>query len=184
MNKQGRSAAIGGGLLILLGAILLLLQISPGLRETLQIQWSWPVIVIAVGLGLFVMGLLTGTPAMAIPACIVAGIGGILYYQAATGDWLSWAYAWALIPGFVGVGMILASILGQGGSEQAWKGAEAILTSLVMFLIFGALFGGLTMLGAYWPLLLVLVGAVQLVRRVLRPFPLAPSGPEPPASPA
>lgn len=180
MDKQGRSAVIGGGLLILLGAILLVLQISPDLRGVLQIQWSWPVVVIAVGIGLLIMGLLTRTPSMAIPACIVAGIGGILYWQAATGQWMSWAYAWALIPGFAGVGMILASLLGDGGSEQAWKGAESILTSLVLFVIFGSIFGGLTMLGPYWPLLLVLVGGVQLVRRVLRPFPAASISPESP----
>lgn len=174
MNSQGRNAVIGGGLLILLGAVLLVLQISPGLRGVLQLQWTWPLIVVAVGIGLFVMGLLTGTPAMTIPACIVAGIGGILYWQALTGDWLSWAFAWALIPGFAGVGMILASLMGYGGAEQAWRGAESILSSLVLFVIFGAIFGGLPMLGPYWPLLLVLVGGVQLVRRVLRPFPTEP----------
>jgi peptidoglycan/LPS O-acetylase OafA/YrhL len=117
------------------------------------------------------MGLLTGTPSMAIPACIVGGIGGILYWQNQTGDWLSWTYAWALIPGFVGVGMILAAILGEGGWPQVWKGAESILVSLVLFVIFGSIFGGLMGLGPYWPVLLILIGIVQLIRRVLRPFP-------------
>jgi hypothetical protein len=173
MDTRTRSAAVGGVLLILLGAMLLLVQINPAWRGWLGLEWSWPLIVVAVGVGLFFLGLITGAPAMAIPACIVAGIGGILYWQNLTGNWLSWSYAWALIPGFVGVGMILAALLGEGGWSQAGKGAESILVSLVLFLIFGSLFGGLWALGPYWPALLILVGAVQLVRRVLAPYPQA-----------
>lgn len=171
MDTRTRSAAVGGALLIVLGALLLLIQVNPEWRGWLGLEWSWPLIVAAVGLGLFVMGLITGAPGMAIPACVVAGIGGILYWQNLTGNWLSWTFAWALIPGFVGVGMMLAALLGEGGWSQAGKGAESILVSLVLFLIFGSLFGGMTGLGPYWPALLVLVGAVQLVRRVLRPYP-------------
>jgi hypothetical protein len=121
---------------------------------------------------------------MAIPACIVAGIGGILYWQSLNGSWMSWTYAWALIPGFAGVGMILAAALGEGGWARVGDGAQTILVSVVLFLIFGSLFGGLTALGPYWPALLILVGAVQLVRRVLRPYPQPASAPSasPPAA--
>ena len=101
MDRHTRSAAVGGVLLILLGALLLVVQINPAWRGWLGLEWSWPLIVVAVGLGLFIMGLVTGAPGMAIPACIVAGIGGILYFQNLTGSWLSWSFAWALIPGFV-----------------------------------------------------------------------------------
>jgi hypothetical protein len=173
MDKRSRTAAVGGGLLILVGFVLLILQLIPGLKDQLSLEWSWPLLIVAIGIGLFLMGLLTGAPGMAIPACIVAGIGGILYWQTTTGNWLSWAYAWALIPVVVGIGMILAALLGEGGQDQAWKGAETILTSVVLFVIFGTIFGGLDVLGIYWPLLLVLVGAVQLIRRVLKPFPPA-----------
>jgi len=171
MDKRARTAAIGGGLLIMLGALLLWIQVNPGLSRQWAVVWSWPLIVVAVGAGLFAMGLLTGAPGMAVPGCIVAGIGGILYWQNQTGNWFSWAYAWALIPGFVGIGMILQALLGEGGLRQALKGAEAILNSLILFLIFGSLFGGLRVLGPYWPVLLIVAGAVQLVRRVLKPFP-------------
>jgi len=178
MDRRARTAAIGGGCLIVLGALLLLIQINPALSGSLGIVWSWPMIVVLVGVGLLVMGLLTGSPGMAVPACVVAGIGGVLYWQTTTGNWFSWAYAWALIPGFVGVGMLLQALLGEGGRRQALRGAEAILSSLVLFLIFGSLFGWLTLLGPYWPALLIVVGVVQLVNRALRPFPspALPSG--------
>jgi hypothetical protein len=186
MDPRTRSAAVGGVLLILMGACLLFVQINPDWRGLLGLEWSWPLIVVAVGLGLFLMGLITGAPGMAIPACIVAGIGGILYWQNLTGNWLSWTYAWALIPGFVGVGMILSAMLGEGGWSRAVEGGETILVSLVLFLVFGSLFGGLTGIGPYWPALLILIGTVQLVRRILRPYPQAsPSGSAaPPPAPA
>ena len=40
---------------------------------------------------------------MMVPASIVTGIGGLLYWQNATGRWESWSYAWALIVASVGV---------------------------------------------------------------------------------
>jgi hypothetical protein len=92
---------------------------------------------------------LVGAPGMAVPACIVAGIGGILYYQNVTGDWASWSYMWALIPGFVGVGNILAGILGRDFKKSVRDGLNLILISLVAFLVFATAFGGLAILGPY-----------------------------------
>ena len=103
MDSQRRSSLVGGLVLVLLGALFLAVQWLPGL----QLWFSWPLIIIGIGVLLLIVGLLTGVPAMAIPACIVGGIGGLLYWQNATGNWESWAYAWTLIPGFVGVGMVL-----------------------------------------------------------------------------
>ena len=108
MESHRRTNLLGGIVLILVGGILLAAQLFPGLGLTLNITFSWPLILVGVGILLLLLGLLVNEPGMAVPACIVAGIGGILYYQNATGDWASWAYAWALIPGFVGVGTILA----------------------------------------------------------------------------
>ena len=112
MDSHRRTNLLGGIVLILVGGILLAAQLFPGLGLTLNITFSWPLILVGVGIFLFLLGLLVNEPGMAVPACIVAGIGGILYYQNETGDWASWAYAWALIPGFVGVGTILAGLFG------------------------------------------------------------------------
>jgi peptidoglycan/LPS O-acetylase OafA/YrhL len=111
---------------------------------------------------------MTGTASMAIPATIVAGIGGILYWQNATGQWMTWAYAWALIPGFAGLGTILAAVFGEGGWRAVSRGAETILVSLVMFAVFGSLFGGWALFGPFWPVLLIVLGLVMLVRAFVR----------------
>lgn len=73
MDAQKRSSLGLGVVLIVLGAIFLLNQFIPGFGLVL----SWPWIVIGVGAALLVVGLLVGAPDMAVPAFIVAGIGGI-----------------------------------------------------------------------------------------------------------
>jgi hypothetical protein len=108
MDRRRRSSLAAGLVLILLGAWFLVAQWVPGL----QTWFSWPLTIVGVGVLLLIIGLLTRVPAMAVPACIVGGIGGLLYWQNATGNWESWAYAWTLIPGFVGVGIVLSGLLG------------------------------------------------------------------------
>ena len=89
MNRKRRSGLAGGILLILLGVWFLAVQLVPGLGLWIATTMSWPFWIIGVGLLLVVIGLLTATPSMAIPACIVGGIGGILYWQNLTGNWES-----------------------------------------------------------------------------------------------
>lgn len=79
---------------------------------------------------------------MAVPACIVGGIGGLLLWQNATGEWQSWAYAWTLIPGFVGVGTLLSGLLGGTLRRDFGAGAWRVLISLISFGIFASFLGG------------------------------------------
>ena len=159
MDVQKRSNLALGIALIVLGAIFLVTRLLPGL----ELVFGWPWIVIGVGAVLMVIGLLVGAPDMAVPACIVSGIGGILYYQNLTGDWTSWSYAWALIPAFVGVGMLVSALLGGRSHGAIREGLRTLLVGVVLFLVFGSFFGAFTWLGAYWPLLLVGAGVLILV---------------------
>jgi len=171
MNRENRSRLGAGLLLILVGVLLLIARYAPGFNEWIRIEFAWPVIIILVGLGLLVMGLLLDAPGMSVPACVVAGIGGLLYWQNATGNWASWSYAWALIPGFAGIGVIINGIFAGGFRGALWEGIRMILTSLVLFLIFASIFGGFNWLGGYWPLLLVLWGLWIMIRPLLKPKP-------------
>ena len=158
MNETRRNTLAIGILLILLGGFFLAQIFWPGLTNLV----SWPVIIIAVGAGLFLLGLIIRVPSMSVPAAIVAGIGGILYYQNLTGEWGSWSYMWALIPGFVGLGIIVGGLLGAKDLKIT-DGVRQVVTSIVLFLIFGAFFGGFRGLGDYWPLLLIGAGVVLLI---------------------
>jgi hypothetical protein len=159
---------IAGVLLVLVGAWFLATQFVPGLGEWFNIEFTWPLIIIAVGAFLLVFGLLVGAPGMAVPACIVGGIGGILYWQNLTQDWDSWAYVWTLIPGFVGIGTILAGLLGENTRSSVEGGSWLVIISLVLFLIFSSFTSERSWLGPYWPILLIVAGVLMIVRILLR----------------
>jgi hypothetical protein len=169
MEQRARSRLGLGVLLILIGALFLLAQFIPGLQNLLNTQFTWPLIVVGVGLFLFVFGVLVGAPGMAVPAAIVGGIGGILYWQNLTGNWESWAYAWTLIPGFVGVGVLLTGLLGERTRNNLESASWLIIISLVLFFIFGSFFGSIGLFGQYWPVLLILLGFLLLLRAFFRP---------------
>ncbi len=171
MEKRRRSQLAGGVLLILLGTAFLAFQLVPALRAWVEaVNWArgWPLIVVGMGAFLLLLGLVSGEPGMAVPACIVGGIGGLLLWQNATGEWQSWAYAWTLIPGFVGVGTLLSGLLGGTLRRDFGTGAWLVLVSLILFGIFASLLGGPQWLVGYWPVLLILLGLVLFVRALLR----------------
>jgi len=161
---KNRSQLALGVVLILLGAWFIAQRQVPALETWVAHYMSWPLNVVAAGAIILLIGLLVGAPGMAIPAAIVAGVGGILYYQESTGDYTSWSYMWTLIFGFIGVGQILAGLLSRS-MREIHSGMNFILASAVMFIILAAIFGKLSMLGPYFPaVVLILAGLWFLVR--------------------
>jgi hypothetical protein len=161
MNK--RAGITGGIILILLGVLFLASEIYPQVFDF----WDWPFIIIGLG-GVFLLwAVLGGTGGLAVPGSILAGIGGILYYQNLTGDWESWSYIWGLIPGFVGVGVILSGIIDGKFKEVISSGLVLILISAILLFAFGSAFGLDPNIAKYWPVLLIVLGVVALVKAVL-----------------
>ncbi|NOZ00211.1 MAG: hypothetical protein GXP40_13580 [Chloroflexi bacterium] len=169
MSRSNRSQLALGIILILLGAWFIAAKSVPALGAWVDAYYDWPFTIIGAGAIILLIGLIVGAPGMAVPAAIVAGIGGILYYQNATGDWESWSYMWALIPGFVGVGTMLAGLLGENTRANLGHGLNLLVVSAALFLIFAAAFGGLALLGDYGPaILLILLGLWVIGRGLFR----------------
>ncbi|MCX7608273.1 MAG: hypothetical protein N2049_03515 [Anaerolineales bacterium] len=172
MNKRTRTQFFLGILLILVAGWLLLDQIRPEWTSSIKLTFSWPVWVILAGVALFLIGLVTGAPGIAIPATIVAGIGGILYYQNTTDDWASWAYMWTLLPGLAGIGKLLSGLVGGTFRQEAREAINSIFISIILFAIFASLFGGLKLLGPYKDYVLIgllfFFGSWLIVRGLLR----------------
>jgi hypothetical protein len=171
MNRQGRSQLALGVILILLGAWFLLDKSVPAFHSLFDQYTRWPMNMLLIGAGILIVGLVLGQPGMAVPAAIVAGIGGIFYYQDATNSYDSWSYMWTLIPGFVGVGSILAGLLGDSTAHNLKRGLNLMVVSAVLFLVFSSFFGGWELFGNYGPaILLILLGLWVLGSGIYRSY--------------
>jgi hypothetical protein len=167
--QPNRSNLFLGLLLILIGGWMVVTRQVPSMQAWLDNNFIWPMWVIGAGVLVFLIGLITSNPGMAIPASIIAGIGGILYYQEVNNNYSSWSYMWTLIPGFSGVGEILAGLLGERTRRNLSSGLRNLVVSAVMFLAFGTFFGGLSILGEYGaPILIILLGVYVLARGFMR----------------
>ena len=169
MEKRNRTQLVLGILLILVAGWMIASRANPALARFIQLPpFDWPMWVMLSGAVLLVIGLLVGAPGMAIPACIVAGIGGILYYQNATGNWASWAYMWTLIPGFVGIGSLLAGLLGEDFKSSVRNGLNTLIVSVILFAIFGTFFHAWTIFGVYSvyiPIAILFLAGIWLIAR-------------------
>jgi len=165
---KNRGQLVLGLILILLGALFVAYKQLPGVGQWMEQYMEWPLNIVAAGALILIIGLVLGVPGMAVPAAIVAGVGGILYYQTKTGDSQAWSYMWALIPGFAGVGAVLSGLFSRD-MGQARSGLNMMMVSAVLFVVFAALFGKLDLLGPYGPaILLVGLGVWILISGFLR----------------
>jgi len=157
--KQKRRI-FGGVLLVLLGILLLIRELKPAYFAF----WDWPFFIIGLGVVFLLWAIISSKGGLAFPGTILAGIGGILYYQNLTNNWDSWSYIWALIPGFVGLGVIISGIIDRKYKDAITGGLTLLLISAVLFLVFGDVFGLQVEIAQYWPVLLILLGVIALVR--------------------
>src|SRR4030067_3165863 len=163
-SRSSRATALT---LIAIGSWFLAIEISPQVKVFAYGSNTWPLPIIGIGVYLALIALLTWTPDLMMPAVIVSGIGSLLAWQNATGNWGSWAYAWALIAGFIGLGMVISGLLSRD-RKAAVGGGWMIVISLVLFGIFGSFLGGSILVLQYWPILLIVLGVVLPPKGALR----------------
>lgn len=176
MNRQGRTQFVLGLVLILLGAWFLADRSLPAFHDLVGRYMEWPFSLVSIGVGLLLLGLVLGAPGMAVPAAIVAGIGGIFYYFDRVGDYSDW-YMWLLVPGFVGVGSVLAGLLGENTRHNVRRGLNLMVISAVLFLVFSSVLGGWDRMGSYGPaILIILLGLWLLANGIFRTWRQVRSG--------
>ncbi len=138
-------------------------------------QYGWPLFVIIPGLTLLVVGFLGAGAGASIPGGMITMLGLVLAYQSSTGDWPSWAFAWALIvPGGLGLGMYLQALKDRDTTALR-RGRTLMAVGAMIFLIGFVLFESILGISntdyggfgkAALPLLLIVIGIILLVRSV------------------
>ncbi len=151
----------GGLLLILLGVWFLAIQFIPELKQWAEA--SWALSIIGIGAIFLFVSVVTNIAGLSIPAFIIGGIGGLLHYQNVTGNWESWAYAWSLIPGFVGLGVLFYGLQIRDKNARS-AGFILLFISTLLFFIFGSFLGAPKEIIRFWPLILIFVGLRSLFR--------------------
>lgn len=128
----------------------------------------WPLIFFVLGAGFYVPIVLLpeargALAALIIPGTILIGLGLIFFYNTLTDDWDSWAYVWALIPAFVGLGLMLAARIGGWANSVVVTGFWIALGSGAVFGVM-AMFFGSQAFGTIGPIVLIAIGVLFLIR--------------------
>ena len=137
---------------------------------------GWPAIVIGVGLVLLVLGMtVSAEQGMVVGGTVVTTVGLVLFYQDRTGNWATWAYAWALVgPAASGLGMLLWG-LRSGNATDVRNGTWALLGGLGLFAVGFLFFEGVLGISgerlpiAEWvlPAVVIGIGVVLLGRGLM-----------------
>ena len=137
------------GIILVVGGALLLVG---RLTDLTLGPSAWPLWLIVPGVAM-VIGSFAIPPrgglGLAIPGAILAMLGSVLWVQAATGLYSTWAYAWALVvPTGPGLGMLLYGLVRRDG-ELARDGLRTTLVGLALFIGFGLFFEGVLSLSGF-----------------------------------
>jgi hypothetical protein len=140
-------------------------------------QYGWPLFVIIPGLTLLVVGFVGGGVGASVPGGIVTMLGLVLAYQSSSGDWASWAFAWALVaPGGVGLGLYLQALRDRD-AVMLRRGRTLIFIAALIFMIGFVFFESILGISgtdygifgkAALPGLLIVIGIILLVRSIQR----------------
>lgn len=157
-NDRLQSVVWGVGL-ILFGLAFLAYQAFPA-RFT-GIAWPW--LLVALGGVFVVIALLTRAGGAMIPGAILLGLGGLFLYFTRADAWSDW-YWWMLMPAFVGLGLLLGGLIDPDMRPARIGGLILLALGLVLFAVFGGIFGLNADVLRFWPVLLILLGVLVFAR--------------------
>lgn len=168
MPGNNRMLMIVGIALVVLGAVFFSLNFIPGWTGGM----GWPLIFFLIAALLLAPAVMLPeqrewTAALIIPAAIQVVLGLIFLYNTITGDWNAWAYAWLLLVAGVGIGLMIAGRVGRWDRAVGITGMWILVVSLLLFGLFGALFGSPALRMAA-PAVLIVGGALLLIQSLRR----------------
>jgi hypothetical protein len=169
-RRSGSSIALGV-VLVVVGLFYFAVQLA----DIDLSSFGWPLFIIIPGLTLLIVGFVSLGTGAAIPGGILLMVGLVLAYQNSTGNWSSWAYAWALVaPGGVGLGLFLQG-LRERNLGLIKQGRSLMFIALLIFMVGFVFFESILNLGgmndlpivkAALPALFIVIGILLLARSI------------------
>jgi hypothetical protein len=169
-RRSGSGIAIGV-VLVVVGLFYFVVQLA----DIDLSSFGWPLYIIIPGLTLLIVGFVSLGTGAAIPGGILLMVGLVLAYQNSTGNWSSWAYAWALVaPGGVGLGLFLQG-LRERNVGLIRQGRSLMFIALLIFMVGFVFFESILNLGgmndvpivkAALPALFIVIGILLLARSI------------------
>jgi hypothetical protein len=171
-ERPGPSTMAVGLVLVFIGAALFAGQmVGIGIEDV-----GWPIFVIGAGVAILLIGLVVANEqGMVIGGTVVTTVGLVLFYQDQTGQWETWAYAWALVgPAASGLGLALWGVR-SGSFGDVRNGTWGLLGGLAIFAVGWLFFEGVIGIGGdrlalpEWllPVAVIGIGVVVLGRAML-----------------
>jgi hypothetical protein len=171
MRRSSSGSSVALGIVLVVVGLFALLVSFVGVDLT---QYGWPLFVIIPGLTLLIVGFLGVGQGASIPGGVVTVLGLLLAYQSSTGDWATWAFAWALIaPGGIGLGMYLQALRDRDAMALR-TGRSLMFIAVLIFMIGFVLFESILGISgrdygffgkAALPILLIVIGIILLWRQ-------------------
>jgi hypothetical protein len=169
-RRSGSGIALGV-VLVVVGLFYFVVQVA----DVDLSSFGWPLFIIIPGLTLLIVGFVSLGTGAAIPGGILLMVGLVLAYQNSTGNWSSWAYAWALVaPGGVGLGLFLQG-LRERNAGLIKQGRSLMFIALLIFMVGFVFFESILNLGgmndvpivrAALPALFIVIGILLLARSI------------------
>lgn len=169
MKNINRGYLIAGIGLVFLGVLFIIFNLFSKITGA----QTWPIILLVAAFGFFLPALVwpqskKELASLYIPGAILFVLGAIFLFNTLTDQWGNvWLFAWLLIPGSVGLGLMLASWIGQW-SHSVWTvGAWIAAISLVLFAVLAGLFGKSLPIKYTGAGCLLVLGLIFLIRSFL-----------------
>lgn len=183
-QRSPTAAAVFGIALIVLGGGVLLARATGVDIFTAIGAWGWPFFIIVPGLVLLALSLVPARPhgiGLATAGAIVTAVGVLLLYQSRTGHWESWAYAWTLLPAAAGLALMgyglfadVPGMIRRGLWMAGIAGAIFVAAAWYFERLFAGELDGLDA-SQWWPIVLVALGAVIVIRGIAFPRQSSPT---------
>jgi hypothetical protein len=166
-----RRRAVAPGLIFIVVGVWALLW-------SLGLQWArmdrmWPLIVSAVGLWWLVSALQReprDVGRLWFGCVVTLGGGLLLYITLGAAEWGDWVALWPAMAVIAGVAWVVAWVADMRIVSSLLLGIGALVAGVLGFLVRGGLLNiqSVAQVGAYWPVLLILLGAGFIVQFVLQ----------------